>query len=515
MTSATAGVEQLHLPAGIDRAELLAPWTTVLDLPGYPLAVEASSQYRLEITRRSPLRFALVYLGHHLRSPETRGVQSLAGHHIAMAKTAAAWRRPGRHRDIWVAPRFGAKSTWMVILTLWALAHGHRRFAVWFADSASQVRLHLATLRRELEVNQLLRHDFPDLLPPARGARGERDSQDTYTARGGAIVAARGVDTRTMGMKLGVSRPDLICLDDVEPDASNYSVAARRKRLDTILHALLPMNEQAAVLWTGTVTMYGSILHAAVQKAAGEGSAEPWIADEGFTVHYQPAIQEDPQSGAERSFWAERYPLVYLQSIRHTLNYALNFACRPPLPGGHQWQPQTFRHGEHPIGALVMQIDPAPTATPASDYSAIVVGGKITDPGMSGHVTIIRAWQLRLTPAKLADRVRMILRQNPTIRLVRIAATGGSETWRHVFRDLPGGVALELHSDGRGSSGREGAPQKDLRFAELLERYERGTVWHDRHHAELETQLQQWPEVEHDDLGDATAHLVRYLQDGA
>jgi hypothetical protein len=130
-------------------------------------------------------------------------------------------------------------------------------------------------------------------------------------------------------------------------------------------------------------------------------------------------------------------------------------------------------------------------------------------------VAIVRAWQFRLTPARLADRVRMILRQNPTIRLVRVAATGGSETWRHVFRDLPNAVTLELHADGRTTSDRRpGAVAKDLLFAELLERYERGTVWHDRHHAELETQLQQWPEVEHDDLGDATAHLVRHLQDG-
>lgn len=520
----TATVEHLHLPASVDRAQLLAPWAQVLQVSGYPLAIEASTDYRREVTRRSPVRFALTYLGHHLRSPETRGVCSLAEHHIALSRTAASWRTPGRHRDIWVAPRFGAKSTWMVILTLWALAHGHRRFAVWFSDSASQVRMHLATLRRELEYNQLLRSDFPELLPPPRGRAGNRDAQDTYTARGGAVVAARGVDTRSLGMKLGTSRPDLICLDDVEPDASNYSMPARGKRLDTILNALLPMNEQAAVLWTGTVTMHGSILHAAVQSAVGEGTPQPWIVDEGFRVHYTPAVQEDPTSGEERSFWPERYGLDYLNSIRHTINYALNFACRPPLPGGHQWTASTFRHAELPVGRLVMQIDPAPTATPKSDFSAIVVGGRVqleraAEAGLvvpPGSVSIERAWQVRLTPARLADRVRTILRQNPRIRLVRIAATGGSETWRVVFADLPGGVELQLHGDGRTTSDRRPeakTPSKDLLFAGLLERYERGTVWHAERLHDLELQLQSWPEVEHDDLGDATAHLVRYLQE--
>jgi phage terminase large subunit-like protein len=165
------------------------------------------------------------------------------------------------------------------------------------------------------------------------------------------------------------------------------------------------------------------------------------------------------------------------------------------------------------VGALTMQIDPAPTATPSSDYSAIIVGGLIRDPGLAGHVSIEYAEQVKLTPARLKDRVDLLLIQNPRIRRVRIAATGGSATWRHVFRDLPGGVALELHGDHRSNSGRKGAPEKDLKFADLLERYERGKVWHAEHFTELEDQLKRWPEVEHDDLGDATSELVRELQD--
>jgi hypothetical protein len=510
---------RLRLPASVSEAmaaDLLADWAQVVPAPPYPLAILESPDYRRAMTRDSPVRFALVYLGHHLRSPETGGAHSLAEHHLDMARIGRSWCTPGRHRDIVVAPRYGAKSTWMVALTLWALCHGWRRFALWISDSAGQVELHLATLRRELETNALLRTDFPDMLPPPRGRRGARDSQDTYTASGGSVIAVRGIDTRTLGMKLGTSRPDLICLDDLEPDASNYSVAARRKRLGTVLHSVLPMNEQAAVLWTGTVTMYGSILHAAVQAVVGEGEPEPWIADEGFRVHYVPALVVDPATGGRRSFWPERYSAAYLESIRHTLNYALNFACRPPLPGGHHWTDRTFRHGQHQVTGLVMQVDPAPTATPTSDYSAIVVGGRITDPQAAGvpagSVSLEYAEQVRLTPARLAERVRQLLRRNPRVRLVRVAATGGSETWRQVFSELPAGVRLELHTDMRASSGARGAPSKDLKFAGLLERYERETVWHAERFPELEDQLRRWPDVDHDDLGDATAELVAHLQ---
>lgn len=500
-------LDRLHLPPTVDRAQLLGPWAQVLATPPHNLAI-TTPDYRRQMTRRSPLRFALLYLGHHLRSPETGDRHSVAEHHIAMAATAATWRHPGRHRDIWIAPRFSAKSTWMMIATLWALAHGHRRFAVWFSDSSSQIRAHLATLRAEIETNTLLRRDYPHLLPAARGTRGSRDSADTYVSAGGAAIACRGMDTRTLGLKLGSARPDLLCLDDVEPEASNYSAAARRKRLNTVLQAILPMNEQAAVLWTGTVTMHGSILHAAVESAIW-AATEEWIADEAFTVHYAPAIVVDDH-GVEASFWEQRYPLAYLLAIRHTLNYALNFANRPPVPGGHHWTDALFRYARLPVGALVMQIDPAPTAGPDSDFSAIVVGGLVTD--LPGRVIIVWAEQVRLTPARLRGRVDQLLARNPRIRRVRIAATGGSELWRGVFADLPAGVALELHGDARSNSGRAGAPEKDLKFAGLLERYERGTVWHAERFHDYEDQLRRWPDVDHDDLGDAASELVRHLQ---
>jgi hypothetical protein len=65
---------------------------------------------------------------------------------------------------------------------------------------------------------------------------------------------------------VGEKRPDLIILDDVEPSESNYSAYLAEKRLSTIQNAILPLNEWARVVWVGTVTTDGSLIHQAVKS---------------------------------------------------------------------------------------------------------------------------------------------------------------------------------------------------------------------------------------------------------
>lgn len=502
----------IALPATVDRDALFEPWTVTERYQGeWTPAIEVNGQFRRDVTRWSPVRFALVYLPHLLRSPETGNVSSLAEHHFAMAKAAAKWSRPGACRDAWVAPRGAAKTTWTVILVLWALCHGHRRFFGWLSDSSDQARLAMATFRNEVGSNGVLLRDFPDMAPPRIGTRGARDSQDTYTARGGAIFAVRGMNTRMLGLNIGGKRPDGLVCDDIEPDASNYSVAARKKRLETLLNTVLPMNEQAAVVLMGTVTMYDSIMHAVARKARREGRQEQWIDDEHFTVHYVPAIQEDPATGVRRSFWPQRYALGYLERIEHTLNYLLNFAGWPPLPGGHNWKPETFRYGglEWLDGKpLVMQIDPAPTADPTSDYTALVVGGLVPASLAipKARAVILHGSKFRTTPGQLAERVKRHLAANPAIRKVRVEGNQGSALWIGVIEPiLPPGVELEVHAAGRMS--------KMDRIARALYFAEEEQVWHSQRLPETETDLQMWGSLAlvHDDLPDAYAHLVRHL----
>lgn len=499
-------IASIVLPPRENRRLLFRPFTVTEQRDGQWVAsVDVNAEFRRKITRYSPLRFALIYFPHLLRSPETGDRMSLASHHVAMARSAAAWAIPGQHRDAWVAPRGAAKTTWWAILIMWALSHGHRRLALVLSDSSDQARLVMATIRRQVASNAAWLADFPDMAPPRAGARGHRDSQDNYTAAGGAIVAVRGMNAAKLGLNIDGARPDLIVMDDIEPEASKYSTEARAKRLATVLNAVLPMNDQAAVVLSGTVTMYGSIMHAVVRYARSVRPIEPWIDDEGFRVHYVPAIIVD-DDGTERSFWEQRYTLVYLNGIRHTLNYALNFEGWPPLPGGHHWRQETFRYGQLRAGTeLVLQLDPAPTAGPASDMTGMTVGGARGLHTAKPVVVVLHASAFRVTPGRLAERVEEHLRRHPDIRLVRAEGNQGSELWRGVLQPVcrRHGVELDLHPAGHMS--------KTDRIARALHFTEMGQVEHDRRLATVETDLIRWPELEFDDLVDSYAHLVRYF----
>jgi phage terminase large subunit-like protein len=487
---------EVILPAGTDVRGLFGD--------AWHSAWRTEPEYRRWATRLNPVLFAYTYLSHHLSSPETGGRMSLARHHVDMAAAAVRWRRPGAHRDAWVAPRGGAKTTWQfLILPLWALAHEHRRFCVAFADTESQAVKHLDDVRIELAENDLLLYDFPGLGSP-RGRR-TRNNGTEYVSSSGAAFMARGMGTSSLGLKRGSARPDLLVGDDLEPDEGSYSPAGKVARLSTWQNKVLPMNEQAAVSLAGTVTMHGSILHDVVRAEIGEGHPAPWIADGGWRTHYYPAITQDPATGAEVSYWETRHPLAYLQSIRHTRDYALNYSGRAPLPGGELWRENTFRYLRRPVpieGRTVF-VDVAMSGASSKarhDYTAIAILGRAV-----GRPEIVveyaRAW--RMTFATTSQRLADICRRNPDITSVHIEvnAFGGEEAMRRVIDAPPGArlVPYRVHEN------------KEYRIKRLLRRYEDGNVLHATRLPEFEEQAVRYPHVDHDDLVDVVAAGVEHL----
>jgi hypothetical protein len=467
---------------------------------------------RRALTKYDPLLFAIVYLRHHI---STEGIVSFADPHFEWAQRARQWVKPNTlkgDRHAYVAPRDLGKSTWwFLILPMWAAAHGHIKFAAAFAHSGTQSETHLHAFRSELGENHLLRGDFPDLCAPARKPNGKTtaDNIQMLRCRSGFAFAARGVDAANLGLKEKDTRPDLILLDDVEPDEASYSQYQMEKRRGTIIEAILPMNLRAHVALVGTVTMPGSIVHQLVAKARGDEDVEKWVDEEAFTPHHHyPILNRD--DGTERSIWPHKWPVQFLQSIRRTRSYAKNFLNDPVGNAGGYWTVEDFTYEVLPnVTKQILAVDPAITTKTTSDPTGVSIlsyAPARVDRDIRGR--IVQRWpsrcqvdfaaEVRLVGEQLRQYLLGVLMRHPRISLIVVEANQAGEHWHAILHHMPVRVVIVYSS----------AP-KEVRAANLLELYQHNPprVVHAQRLPLLEQQMASFPKGK-DDLVDSVGSVA-------
>lgn len=238
----------------------MTPYDYIQDVPRDLLTSTAG---RKLLTRNDPMMFAIVYELHHLiRQGDSEA--SLAQFHIDITEYAKSWTKNEGRRDCWIAPRSSGKSTWLfTLLPLWAAAHGHKKFIAAFSDSEDQASRHLQSFKNELDTNELLKKDYPELCSPKMGGGVKRyiaQSNTMIQQANGFSFSAKGVDSKSLGLKIGNNRPDLILLDDIEPTESNYSPHLAETRKRTMLDGIFLLNDRAPIVIVGTTTMSNSVL---------------------------------------------------------------------------------------------------------------------------------------------------------------------------------------------------------------------------------------------------------------
>lgn len=471
-------------------------------LSGFDQRLLTTPEGRRVLTKHRPGLFALLYLRHHLQDAE--GLVSFSEVHWDWCTQAEEWIRPTVELRNWrrafVAPRSMGKSTWwFLILPLWAAAHGHKKFAIAFADSASQSTQHLATFRKELETNELLRRDYEKLCNPARKLNGvtEADARDMYKASSGFTFIAKGVDSASLGAKQGAARPDLLVFDDIEGAPGTYSVGQAASRLSTITEGLFPLNELAAVVMVGTTTIPGGIMHQLVQSQTSTEVPASWIVDERVVARYYDPLPAN-EDGSRRSLWPEKWSLEFLESIEHTHSFAKNYRNDPMAADSVYWSRDDFKYVEaEQLTHVMLSIDPAVTAKSTSDETGLAVVGYSN---VTGKITVLHCEGVRLTPGPLRVKVTSMLALFPQVGLVYVETNQGGDYVTEALKGLPVNVKEVKQS-----------VKKEVRAADALVQYQRGMVYHDHALPRLEQQMVAFPNAPHDDLVDSVATGVNYF----
>lgn len=466
-----------------------------------PKELLATAEGRRAITREHPGLFALVYLREHITAPD--GSVSFSGFHTDIYDLGKQWMGPlgaaKEHRDVVIAPRNSGKTTTMfLILPMWAAAHGHARFIAAFGDSAGGAEGHLSTFKTELQQNELLRNDFPDLVTPKKGTNVSRiiaDNRGQYIAESGFIFMARGMTSSNLGMKVGALRPDLIICDDIEPTGADYSPHQAEQRLSILRHSIFFLNEFARVVIVGTVQMQDSIIDQ-IKRADTDPDKYQWVFDERLRAHYYPAIIND--NGKERSFWPERWDMDYFNSQRHSRVWQQEMMNVAVSPGAGYWEEHHIKTGVGIPRKTIVFVDPATTSHAKSDQTGIAVVS-IDDVDGSPKVVLRECIGVRETSGELAIRVTDLV-QDYEADAVVVESNQGGNLWNDTFADV--GVPLHLtHS----------TKKKEYRIARAFSHYEKGRVLHAEHLPQLEEQQIAYPAVRNDDIVDAASTGILYI----
>lgn len=166
----------------------------------------------------------------------------------------------------------------------WAISYGHREFVPLVGATGTLAKENLESIKSELETNDLLDEDFPEITQPIRALEGKPQRCKSQTCEGelthivwtsrkivlptiagsaasGAIIVATGITAASRGLKFKRpdgrnARPDMVIVDDPQTDESAEKPNRVKKRLDTLFKVILKLaahQKQIAAIVNGTI----------------------------------------------------------------------------------------------------------------------------------------------------------------------------------------------------------------------------------------------------------------------
>lgn len=460
--------------------------------------------------------FVSNYFPHYVRSSSRSQLHNYLFEHLPQVL-----QQPSSVHLAIAAPRGEAKSTLVSqLFTLYCLVAQKKRYALIVMDSIDQAYPMLEAIKVELEFNQRLRVDFPEIA-----GQGRVWQAATIVTKANQKVQVAGSGKKLRGLRHGAYRPDLVVLDDIENDEQVRSPEQRDKLHDWLKKTVLPLGaagDKLDVVYIGTILHYDSVLNRTLSSKAWKTAKfkalirqpddmslwdkwEDLYLNEGEAV--ADAFYSQNKSAMDKGAvvsWAAR-PILTLMKIRARDGHATfdSEYQNDPLSSDDAMFANSLTYWTELPGELVYfgALDPSLGKAGASrDPSAILVGGYHRE---TGKLYVIEAQvKKRLPDLIIEDVIRMQKQyqcQRWFVETVQFQEFLKDElVKRSAQRGIPvPATATKPNTD------------KMLRIESLQPHMANGLILLHSSQATLISQLRHFPKADHDDGPDALEMLWR------
>jgi predicted phage terminase large subunit-like protein len=451
--------------------------------------------------------FAETYLPHYLT---IKGKSEL---HEELEKIFLHLKKVRGKKYAVAAPRANAKTTYVcVIFVLWVIAFKLRRFIVEISDAIELVEANLESVKAELEENPALALDFPHIVGPTKNWKvGE------FVTKNGIKLKAFGSKKRIRGIKYGAYRVDLALIDDLENDENVRSKTQRDKLeewLDEAVANLGTVDRLMDTFYIGSILHKDSVLARKLKKAFWNPKIfrslisypvriDLW--DTYTSLYINKSIEEahkfylankESMDAGAKVLWESALPLEKLMQIRAENLRAFNKEQQNNPQDGLSKFSEAKMHfytREPKYDLVYLYCDPAGN-NKKSDFTAITVLGVNKQERrayiLESIVAIMSAQEIIATIIKLYKKYRFTK---------GAVETNGGQFFLKGWL-LQAAFDAGVHMPIKGVHNRD---SKEDRVMELELPIENGEIVFSKEHRLLISQLEDFPEGDHDDAPDS------------
>lgn len=325
-------------------------------------SITVDQTVRVYLTKNSALYFATIYFSHYFSydfAPFQYEMFQLIEDAECLFVVAITFRGSGK------------STLFTTIAPLWSIMGIHQKKHVLIVcQTQEQARSHMASIKAELETNELLHTD----LGPFKESVDTWNSMSLEFSRYGAKITAVSIDQSIRGIRHKQHRPDLIITDDIE-DSSSVKTKEARKRIQELYSSeIAPLGDvNTKIIMIGNYLHPNSLLATLKEsidlgKLQGKNLFIPLVNDEHQIAWPQKfpsfeSINQLQERVADHRIWMQEYLLKIVPDDDQLITYE-DICWYDTIPTG--WEPHfQFR---------AAGIDLAISKDSKADYTAVVSG---------------------------------------------------------------------------------------------------------------------------------------------